>query len=98
MLTSKQRSKLKSLANDMDAVITIGKKEISDNLLTAIIDVLDKRELIKISILQNSDIEPKSFINELCSILEAEPVLAIGKKMIIYRRSKKKGVKHIEID
>jgi len=96
MLTSKQRATLRGLAMKLDPVVQIGHKEIGDNLLIQLDGVLDTRELIKISILQNSDADPKTLAAELSSILQADVVSVVGRKIVLYRKSTKKGVEHIE--
>ena len=53
MLTPKEKAYLKSLAQKEKAVFQIGKEGLSDNLLTDVLNYLNKHELIKISILQN---------------------------------------------
>lgn len=88
MLTGKQRSYLKSLANRLEPIFQIGKGGISENFIKQIDDALEKRELIKIKILPNSDIAPNEAANELSKKLNAEFVQSIGSKFIIYRESK----------
>lgn len=96
MLTSKERATLRSLAMKLDPVVQIGHKEVSDNLLLQLDGVLETRELIKISILQNSDADPKILAAELAGVLNADVVSVVGRKVVMYRRSKKKGISHIE--
>lgn len=96
MLTSKERATLRGIASKIDPIIQIGHKEIGDNLLLQIDGALETRELVKLSILQNSDADGKILAAELSSILEADVVSVIGRKIVLYRRSKKKGVKHLE--
>ncbi len=96
MITSKQRASLKALANGLDPIVFIGKEGLTENIVVQIDSALENRELIKISILQNSPSNGKVLVNELAQILHAEPVGCIGRKMILYRKSKKQGVKHIE--
>lgn len=96
MLTSKERAALRGIASKLDPVLQIGHKEIGDNLLMQLDGVLDTRELIKISILQNSDADPKTVGAELAGILQADVVSVVGRKIVLYRKSKKKGVTHIE--
>jgi RNA-binding protein len=62
MLTPKQKAYLKSLAQKEKAVFQIGKEGLSDNLLTDVLNYLNKHELIKISILQNSFVEEEDCI------------------------------------
>ena len=97
MLTSKQRAKLKSLANQIDPVFQIGKGNLSDNQISELAAVLKKRELIKVSVLKGCDYTADELIAVLADELKAEPVAAIGNKMILYRHSDDKTVKHIEL-
>ena len=69
----------------------------SENVLKELNNLLDNKELIKVTVLQNSDVSAKQMINELALSLKAEPVAAIGNKMVLYRYSNKDGVKHLEI-
>ena len=96
MLTSKQRATLRGIASKLDPVLQIGHKEIGENLLLQLDGVLETRELVKISILQNSDTDPKTVAAELAGILQADVVSVVGRKIVLYRKSKKKGVEHIE--
>lgn len=87
MITSKQRAKLRGLANGIPAILQIGKGGICDNLIKQIDDALKARELVKITILETAMLDTKSTCNELAKILKAEPVQAIGFKFVLYRRS-----------
>ena len=97
-LTSKQRSKLKSIAANIQPVGQVGKEGIGENMLKSFSDCLDARELIKISILENAEGDPKQLGRELASRLNAECVIVIGRKAVIYRRSPRKDFDHIALD
>ena len=97
MLTSKQRSKLKSLAANLAPVGQVGKDGIGDNMLKSFSDCLEARELIKINILENASGEPRAIGDELAARLGAECVIVIGRKAVLYRRSSRKGVEHIQL-
>lgn len=97
MLTSKQRAFLRSMANSLDPVLQIGKGEISDEMLNSISKSLMNRELIKVSVLQNSDYEAKSAAQIIGEALNADIVSVVGRKIVIYRKSTKAGVDHIEL-
>ena len=98
MLTSKQRSKLKSLAANISPVGQVGKEGIGENMLKSFSDCLDKRELIKINILENAEGDPKDIGRELAARLSAECVIVIGRKAVLYRPSEREDVAHINID
>ncbi len=97
MLTSKQRSKLKSLAANLSPIGQVGKEGIGANMLASFSDCLEKRELIKINILENSDGDPQETGRELAKKLGAECVIVIGRKAVLYRRSQRKDIEHIKL-
>ena len=97
MLTSKQRSKLKSLAANLSPIGQVGKEGIGENMLKSFSECLDSRELIKINILENADGSPQDLGRELAERLSAECAIVIGRKAVLYRKSEKKGIKHIEL-
>lgn len=97
MLTSKQRSKLKSLAANLDPIGQVGKEGIGENMLKSFSDCLEARELIKVTILENADGDPQSLGRELAARLSAECVIVIGRKAVLYRKSSRKDFDHIKI-
>lgn len=88
MITSKQRSYLKRLAHELEPVVYIGKNDLTENVIKEIDTLLETRELVKVKIQEGSLLEPKETANETAEILGAEYVQAIGRKFILYRRSK----------
>ena len=96
MFTSKQRARLRAIASTEDTIMQVGKNGINDNLIKSLSDALDKREIIKISVLDNSPDDVKEVGVALAKALKAEFITAIGKKVVLYRYSKKDGVRHIE--
>ena len=88
MLTGKQRAYLRSLSNKLDPIFQIGKGGINDNQLKQIDDALEKRELVKIHVLENSFFDTRTVCDEVAKLLSAEPVQTIGKKFVIYKESK----------
>lgn len=92
MLTGKQRSYLKSLANGIDPIMQIGKGGVTDNVRKQIDEALEARELIKVKLLNNSMLETKQTANEVAQSVGAEFVQSIGNKFVIYRESKEKVI------
>lgn len=95
-MTTKQRSKLRSLAQTIEPIAQIGKGGISDNMIAGLSSALEARELIKVTVLKNAEDEAKYLADDLAAELNAEVVCTIGHKIVLYRRSLKDGVKHIE--
>ncbi len=89
MITSKQRAYLRSLSNDLPAIMQVGKGGVTENMLKTFSDALEARELIKLKVLENSGEDPKALLNSLAASLGAEPVAAVGRKIVLYRASEK---------
>jgi RNA-binding protein len=87
MLTSKQRAYLRGLANGESAIMQIGKGGVGENLVKTVSDALEARELIKLSVLENSMETPKDVANELADATGADVVGVVGRKIILYRES-----------
>lgn len=90
MITSKQRAYLRGLANDIPAIMQVGKGGLSENLTKTFSDALEARELVKFSVLENSGEEPRAVADALAEALGADVVAVTGKKVVLYRRAKKK--------
>lgn len=94
-MTSKQRSYLKGLAMSLDPIFQIGKLSLTPEFTESIIEVLEARELIKISVLKNCIDDPKELATILSERTHSEVVQVIGKKIVLYKESKTK--KKIEL-
>ena len=96
-LTSKQRAYLRGLANTMDTILHVGKEGISDAVIRQADTALEARELIKGKVLENAGLTAREVCRELAEKTRSEPVQVIGSKFVLYRKSHKKDVKHIEL-
>jgi len=92
LINSKQRAYLKSLANNLDPVLIIGKDGISENTIKQLDDVLNKRELIKIKVLNNNYDDRKQMIDEIVEATNSEFVQFMGSKITLYRESEEKKI------
>lgn len=96
MLTSKQRAKLRSIAQTIEPITQVGKLGVNDSLIESLDLAIEKRELIKVTVLENSGLIPKEAGIEIADKLDAEFVCATGRKLCFYRRSLNEKVNHIE--
>ncbi|SHJ51778.1 ribosome assembly RNA-binding protein YhbY [Tepidibacter formicigenes] len=87
MLTGKQRSYLKSIANGIKPITQIGKEGVTQAFLNQLDDALEAREIVKVTVLENSGLSAKEIANEVAKAARAEFVQAIGSKFTIYRKS-----------
>ena len=88
MLNSKQRAKLRSLANKTEAIMQIGKLGVSPEVAASADEALEARELIKISVLDTCEHTAREAAEILSGRTRSEIVTVIGKKIVLYRRSK----------
>ena len=88
-MNSKQRAYLGSLASTMDPIFQIGKASLTPEIIEALDAALEKRELIKVSVLKNCIDDPKEIANVIGERTHSTVVKVIGKKMIFYREAKK---------
>ena len=88
-MTSKQRAYLRGLTNKEDAVLQVGKNGTNENLIKQVSDILEARELIKISILETAPEEKKEVAETIANQTSSEIVQIIGNKISLYRKSKK---------
>lgn len=95
-ITSKQRSKLKSIAANLQPVTQIGKGGVTDNLLKTLSDALEAHELIKVSILPTAEDDATNLAENVAELLGALPVAVIGRKAVFYRRSSRENFAHLE--
>lgn len=89
MLTSKQRSYLRGLANTMDPIFQVGKGGIGDNLVKQFNDALEARELIKATVLRNAEADARETGEEIAERTGADVVQVIGNRFVLYKESEK---------
>ena len=87
-ITSKQRAYLKGLAMTMDPIFQIGKSAVTPEIVSAIGEALEARELIKINVLQNCPDNPKEMAQTLAERTHSLVVQVIGKKIVLYKEGK----------
>lgn len=86
-LTGKQKSFLRSMGMTMDPIVNIGKEGVTPTVVTAAQEVIKKRELIKVRVLQNCFEEPRDAIETLADRSNANLVQVIGRNGLLFRRN-----------
>jgi len=92
MLTGKQRSYLKSLANTLKSTVIIGKNGLTENVFKQMDDQLTANELIKITVLDTNELSANEMVKDLLEDLDAEFVSQLGSKIVLYRESEDKVI------
>lgn len=97
MITGKQRAYLRGLAQRIDPIFQIGKDGVGETVILAIDEALEKRELIKINILETAFLDTREACDMIAQKVGAEPVQSIGNRFVLYRQSKNEKNRKIEI-
>lgn len=87
MITTKQRAKLRALANPLDTILQIGKGGIIDTTVTQVDDALTARELIKLRCLETAPCTAREAAQSLAARLNADIVQVIGTRFSLYRKN-----------
>lgn len=87
-MTSKQRAYLKGLAMNLDPIYQVGKASVTPEFIEGIREALEKRELIKVSVLKNCADDPKELAVLIAERSGAQVVQVIGKKIVLYKESR----------
>ncbi|HJE26800.1 MULTISPECIES: ribosome assembly RNA-binding protein YhbY [Limosilactobacillus] len=89
-LRGKQKRFLRAQANHLQPIFAVGKEGLTDQWLAQLNGALDRRELIKVNILQNADVttaELKDFIERGTDI---QVVQSIGRVLVLFKVSANK--------
>ncbi|GIP57634.1 ribosome assembly RNA-binding protein YhbY [Paenibacillus sp. FSL W8-0186] len=95
MLTGKQKRYLRSLAHHLQPIFQVGKGGTNEQVIRHISEALERRELIKVSILNNNLDDPQEIASELAEGAGAELVQLIGRTIVLYKESR--DYKQIEL-
>lgn len=93
-MTSKERSKLKSVAMVTDAIINIGKESLTEEIVAATDEALEARELVKLNVLKNCSDDIKEIAFALAEATDSELVQTIGRKIVLYRMARQPQNRH----
>lgn len=88
MLTGKQKRFLRATAHHLTPIFQVGKGGVNENMIKQIAEALEARELLKVSILQNCDVDKDTVAQELVKGTRAELVQLIGHTIVLYKESK----------
>ena len=96
-MTSKERSRLKGLAMNIDPIFQLGKESLTPEFTKAVDEALEKRELIKINVLKNCDDDRNQLAEVLAERTHAQVVQVVGRKIVLFRFQKDSKKRKIEL-
>ncbi|MGE5495648.1 MAG: YhbY family RNA-binding protein [Burkholderiales bacterium] len=85
MLTSKQRSALKAMANSLEPILHVGKAGVTENVIMQADEALTARELIKGTVQQAAPLSAAEALRAIAQATGAEEVLSSGRRFVLYR-------------
>lgn len=97
MLTSKQRAKLRSIAQSYEPIFFIGKSGLSDEIINQLENAINARELIKLGVQENCEYSAREAADLIAPKLGADVVAVIGRKFVLWRRSRDPKKRVIEL-
>ena len=97
-LTGKQKAFLKKEAHSLHPIIQIGKNGVEDTTLPQIEEALERRELIKINLLQNTSLTVSDVAEHIEESTDVTVVQKIGKTLVLYKPSTQEKYQDISLD
>lgn len=89
MLTSKQRAYLRSIANDMETILIIGKNSVTDEIKNQARLAIESRELIKGKVLETAGISARQVAQEISQSINCDVVQVIGTKFVLFKANRR---------
>jgi RNA-binding protein len=72
----------------MDPIFQVGKSSLTPEIIEAIREAIDARELIKVSVLKNCADDPRAIAEVIAERTRSQVVHVIGKKIVLYKENK----------
>lgn len=96
-LTGKQKRYLRAQAHHLTPIVQIGKGGLTNEIKTSIRKALDARELIKVTILQNSDADIDNVAAEI-EAMSFDVVQKIGRILVVFKVAEKRENRKISLE
>ncbi len=85
-LTSKERARLRSQAHPLKPILQVGSEGVSDAFTTSLEEAFNTRELLKVKVLDTSDLTPREAADAVGAGVEGvEVVQVIGRTLVLHR-------------
>lgn len=89
MLSKDKIRELRAQGNSLPSMVQVGKEEPSEGFFELLNNELEAHELVKISLLKTSSLDPKELAESLADRMHAEVIQVIGRTILLYRKSRK---------
>ena len=88
-LSGKQRRHLRALGHHLDPVVQLGKQGLTDAILAAVDDALERHELVKVRIGTECPDDRHELAAKLGPAVKGEIPQLLGRTILVYRRHPK---------
>lgn len=85
-LTGKQARYLRGLGHHLQAIVMIGKDELTDRVVAATDEALTSHELIKVKLQDGCLSDRRDIANELAQATSSSVAQVLGRTFLLYRR------------
>ena len=92
-MQSKERAKLRSLAQTLPNLVSVGKEGLTQNVISSCEDAFNTHELIKINVLNTAAEDVKTLAYALAEGTKSEVVETKGRTIVLYKFNKKLKLK-----
>ncbi len=92
-LSQKRRKELRAIGHNLNPVVTVAGKGLSEAVLAELDRALEDHELIKVKLAIGDRDARKQISDDLLSASKSELIQSIGKILLIYRRAQEPGKK-----
>ncbi len=89
-LTSKERAALRAEAHHLQPLVQIGHQGVTASVRQSLDDALRTRELVKLQLGRQAELDIRDTAHELARSLDAEVVQVIGRTATLYRENPEK--------
>ena len=96
-LKGKERQFFKKEAHSIKPIFQIGKGGLSEEMIQQIQFAIEKRELIKVSLLQNTMEEPQEAAEVLAEQTGSTIIQVIGRTIVLYKQARNQKNRDISI-
>lgn len=96
-LTGKQKRYLRAQAHHLTPIVQIGKGGLTNEIKTSIRKALDARELIKVTILQNSEADIDDVAAEI-EEMSFDVVQKIGRILVVFKVAEKRENRKLSLE
>lgn len=96
-LTKDQKRQLRGMAQALDPIVFIGQQGLSPAVVKALDEALKARELVKVRIGNNAEVETGAIAEALCRGTQSQEVHRIGHVLVFYRAPKRPADRLIKL-